>query len=91
MNPLQPVAALAALKGHIPVFRFALDKGARIHLDVAVAVQKGSKTSPEMATYHQENKAIVDSLLELKPDSAKLARPHIPMEQRNRIDERIGR
>jgi len=79
LDPLQPIATIGAFGGHLPIVRFALDRGADIDRDLAFAIKKGSAKTPEMEQYYQENKESLDDKVEIKPDleTIKKKYPHI--------------
>ncbi|KAJ9653643.1 hypothetical protein H2198_007194 [Neophaeococcomyces mojaviensis] len=91
LNPVQPVATVGAFKGHLQILEFAMEMGAEMNRDVAFAVQKGSNSTSEMATYYEANKEKLDKLIEIPLDPAKVAAQKVSDEQRQKIDELIRR
>jgi len=71
LDPLQPVGTVGAFKGNLNILKFALEKGAEMNRDLALAVKKGSEKNEEMGRYYTENKARIDDLAELKSDPRK--------------------
>lgn len=88
---MQPVATVGAFKGHLQILEFAMEMGAEMNRDVAFAVQKGSNSTSEMATYYEANKEKLDKLIEIPLDPAKVAAQKVSDEQRQKIDELIRR
>ena len=63
LNPLQPVAALGAWKGHMEIIRFALDRGVKIEHDFCLGVSYGSAHNDEVAKYWEENKIAFNEII----------------------------
>lgn len=90
LNPVQPVAAMGALKGHLPIVEFALDRGATKDREFCLAVQQGANTNPEMQAYYEKDKVWYLMGIELPTDRSPKGNG-VTMEQIRRIDREIIR
>lgn len=91
LDPLQTVAAVGAIKGHMSIIQFALDRGVTYDRNFCLAVRQGSDATAEMGAFYEENKEAFDKKIEIERDPNKIWTPPYPGFSIMALDEQIGR